>query len=87
MNIDQYRAMKAQEEATKAQPNVVEEPVVVEPIIETKPIEPEPEKPITVEIDGKQVDINELKNGYLRQSDYTKKLKHYQIRRKKQKKQ
>lgn len=33
----------------------------------------EVEQPVMVEIDWQQVDIEELKKGYLRQSDYTKK--------------
>lgn len=31
------------------------------------------EQPTTVEINGEQIDLEELKKGYLRQSDYTKK--------------
>src|SRR5690606_31041659 len=40
------------------------------------------DKPITVEIDGKEITLDELKNGYLRQSDYTKKTQ--EARRKEQ---
>lgn len=43
--------------------------------IETKP-------PETIEIDGKEVPIDELKNGYLRQSDYTKKTQEVTRQRK-----
>lgn len=75
MNIEQYRAIKAQEEAEKTQPQVeqptepeVQEPDKVdEPEVETK------EEEQFVEIDGEKLTIDELKNGYLRQSDYTKK--------------
>ena len=70
MNIEQYRALKAQEEASKAQQQV-EQPTTP-PVEETKPVTEET-KPITVEIDGKEVTIEELKNGYLRQADYTRK--------------
>jgi len=72
MNIDEYRALKAQQ----SQPEVEE---IVEPTVEeTKPVEVEETKveepkPTTVVIDGVELDIEELKNGYLRQSDYTKK--------------
>lgn len=71
MNIEQYRALKLEQEN---QPKAEETPTptVAETTPETKPTEVEPE-PIKVEIDGKEVTIDELKNGYLRQSDYTKK--------------
>ena len=72
MNIEQYRALKAQESAQPQQPvEQVVAPVAVpiEPVV----VKTEEPKPITVEIDGKEVTIDELKNGYLRQSDYTKK--------------
>ena len=73
MNIEQYRALKAQESAQPQQPvEQVVAPVTV-PVVETVVTKPEEPKPITVEIDGKEVTIDELKNGYLRQSDYTKK--------------
>lgn len=87
MNIEQYRALKAQEEASKAQPPVEqpttpkEEPTVEQPT-EEQPTEVEEDKPITVEIDGKEVTIEELKNGYLRQSDYTRKTQEVSRKRK-----
>lgn len=77
MNIEQYRALKEEE--------TLEEQPIPEDVEETKPIEEEtnieeevdvekPEDvPQYVEIDGENIDINELRNGYLRQSDYTKK--------------
>lgn len=87
MNIEEYRAMKAQMEAEEAketeqaqekveQPEEVEkveEETKTEEVVEGAIEETEETKPITVEIDGKEVTIDELKNGYLRQSDYTKK--------------
>lgn len=79
MNIEQYRALKAQEEASKAQPQV-EQPTTQQ-VVETQPTVEET-KPITVEIDGKEVTIDELKNGYLRQSDYTKKTQQLSNQRK-----
>ncbi len=79
MNIEQYRALKAQEEASKAQQQV-EQPTTP-PVVETQPTVEET-KPITVEIDGKEVTIEELKNGYLRQSDYTRKTQELSNQRK-----
>ena len=68
MNIEEYKALKEQD----TQPTEVkEEPVQTE--VKTVVDEPIVEKPITVEIDGKEVTIDELSKGYLRQSDYTKK--------------
>lgn len=82
MNIEQYRALKAQESATPPTPIVTPQ---VDPIptptptpVEPKPVEPKPiETPtlpekITIEGVG-EVTLDELRNGYLRQSDYTKK--------------
>lgn len=79
MNIEQYRALKAQEEASKAQPQV-EQPTTP-PVVETQPTVEET-KPITVEIDGKEVTIEELKNGYLRQADYSRKTQQLANQRK-----
>jgi len=79
MNIEQYRALKAQEEASKAQQQV-EQPTTP-PVVEAQPTVEET-KPITVEIDGKEVTIEELKNGYLRQSDYTRKTQQLANQRK-----
>ena len=70
MNIEQYRALKAQE-ATKAQ-QPVEQPIVEETISEEQPT-PETVEPTKVKVGEEEIDIEELKNGYLRQSDYTKK--------------
>lgn len=42
----------------------------------------EDNKPQTIEIDGKEIPIDELKSGYLRQSDYTRKTQ--EIKRKEQ---
>jgi len=77
MNIDQYRAIKASE-ATKgtenSQPEVVVEtnPQATETTVE--PTVVENTIPDEIEIDGiGKVKVSELKNGYLRQADYTKK--------------
>lgn len=71
MNIDDYRAMIAQEK-TQSQEKTEE-------VVETKPAEEkkivdETKIPEKIEIDGiGEVTLEELKNGYLRTSDYTKK--------------
>ena len=77
MNLDEFRALKAQEESQKieetqvAKEEVKTEPTQTEEAIETKSEETNPNE---IEIDGiGKVEISELKNGYLRQSDYTKK--------------
>lgn len=71
MNIDEFRAMqKAEKEQPKEESVSKVEEVVEEPKVE----EPkEPEKPVTYEVDGKELTVDELMKGYLRQSDYTKK--------------
>lgn len=77
MNIDQYRALKAQE-ANKVQtplatPQVETKPVET-PVVETKLTEVKPVVPEKIAIEGiGEVTLDELKNGYLRQTDYTKK--------------
>lgn len=81
MNIEQYRAMKAQEEVSKAQPQVEQPAIPSEAVVEQSK-EVVDDKPITVEVDGKEVTIDELKNGYLRQSDYTKKTQEVAHQRK-----
>lgn len=102
MNIDEYRAMKAQMDkeskedvgakpkedvTTKPEPVVAKpsEPKPVDaPKEDVKPTEPkeEPKVPEFIEINGEKVSIDELRNGYLRQSDYTKKTQ--QLKRKEQ---
>lgn len=96
MNIEQYRALKAQEAeqaaSTPSQP--VAEQTTETPVVDTqtsddnktivtdeKPTTPQtPEKVI---IDGVgEVSFDELKNGYLRQSDYTKKTQDLSRQRK-----
>lgn len=84
MNLDQYRAIKAQE-AGQSTPEVVQTPPVEQTQITTpetvakvdEPVAPEstpPTLPSKVVVNGVgEVDIEELKNGYLRQSDYTRK--------------
>lgn len=96
MNIEQYRALKAEEasqkEADQTQPI---ETKPTEEVKETKPTEVEKEVidkenitneailPEKVKIDGiGEITIDELKNGYLRQSDYTKKTQNLSKQRK-----
>lgn len=79
MNIDDYRTMKANNEAkAEAGDKPTEQPtaqaeVVTKPDEVVEPVKPTTEKPEAIEINGKEVTIEELKNGYFRQSDYTKK--------------
>lgn len=94
MNIDEYRAMKAKEEQ---QPEGVIVDAQVEqsadvthgtPQEETAQTSGTPTEPIaqteaqTIEINGEYVPVDELKNGYLRQSDYTKKTQELAQQRK-----
>jgi len=84
LNIDQYRALKAQEaeQATQA----TEQPPATAEEESTPPTQDQPsageeqadqptkeQEPQTITIDGQEVPFDELKNGYLRQQDYTKK--------------
>lgn len=87
MNIDEYRAMKAQEE--EATPPTEQTKPLETQNTSTSPPETTPEKPSKtpetteqtkptipdkIQIDGiGEVTIDELKNGYLRTQDYTKK--------------
>jgi hypothetical protein len=74
MNIEEYRAMVAQQDSQVEQPTEpVVEPVAVEPEPTPEPVSTEPEKPQVFEIDGQEVTLEELQKGYLRQSDYTRK--------------
>lgn len=95
MNIDDYRALKAEMEKESTEPEVTEEvqPEATPPVVdETKntPEEPsnedlkEEDKPKseTIEIDGQELTIDELKSGYLRQSDYTRKTQEIQREKK-----
>lgn len=72
MNIEDFRAMQ---KAEKEKPEQPAEQEVLKPVVEEVKEEkaPEPEKPITYEVDGKELTVDELVKGYLRQSDYTKK--------------
>lgn len=82
MNIDEYRAMKAELEKKNEAPVEPVEDEVIE-VAETKPVEEETtpqeadpkEEPKTdvVEIDGVEYTLDELKQGYMRQADYTRK--------------
>ena len=84
MNIDQYRELKAQEaqasqttEQTPAPATTVQPETT--PVVETTPVESKPDEtpatlPDKITIDGVgEVTLDELRNGYLRQSDYTRK--------------
>lgn len=92
MNIEQYRALKAQEESEKNQPEVEQPTQPEEPIVETSTVvetevkTPDEDKgestPQTIKIGEEEVSIEELKNGYLRQSDYTKKTQEVSKQRK-----
>lgn len=95
MNIEQYRALKAQ----SAVASQTDQPSTVAPKVETQttpeevptttqPIVPLITQPTTITtpekimIDGVEVSINELKNGYLRQTDYTQKTQEVARQRK-----
>lgn len=79
MNIDQYRAMKAQEE--KPAETTPTEPVVETPVIETPPVVEETSQNETPSsdkfiVDGEELtleQIKEFKAGYSRTQDYTQK--------------
>lgn len=87
MNIDQYRAIKAEEqkekeesapaqEETKSQQEATptQEPTSTQETNTNEETKSEEKPPEKVNIDGVgEVSFEELKNGYLRQSDYTKK--------------
>lgn len=105
MNIDEYRALKAEEETQASQPvdqvtSVATPTETTIPVVETSQAQstsatiqtegspdvslentqpqttetPTPTLPDKITIDGLgEVTIDELKNGYLRQSDYTRK--------------
>ena len=72
LNIDQFRAWKAEQESgEKESTAAVEKPAVTEvvekePIVEQKPVD-------KIKIGEEEVTIDELSKGYLRQRDYTKK--------------
>lgn len=84
MNIEQYRALKAQEleESNQPEDTVEEKPIEEETNPEEEIEETVEEEPIKIEIDGQELGLDELKNGYLRQSDYTKKTQELSRQRK-----
>lgn len=85
MNLDDYRAMVAQErESVKEEPQAEKLVEVVEEVVEAKQAEVEEVKPPDeIEIPGVgKVGVDELKNGYLRQSDYTRKTQELAQQRK-----
>lgn len=74
-NVEQ-QPTETQENATPVQQTeTIETPEGAKPgeVHQEEPIQTTPTVPEVIEIDGKPVPIDELKNGYLRQSDYTKK--------------
>lgn len=83
MNIDEFRAMKVKMQEDEKKPEGHEEAPTDETSTTTEDVEPEDNKeeesnpedlvPQTFEIDGQEVTLEELKGGYLRQSDYTRK--------------
>lgn len=89
LNIDDYRAIVAQQ-ATQQDKPAEQTPSQTQPTVEQpKPVDEKPavpEVPATptdkVVIEGQEVSIDELKNGYLRQSDYTKKTQEVSRQRK-----
>ena len=85
MNIDQYRAIKAQEQQQTQeveQPAVVQEVKVETPQEQETKVEENVDKPNTVNINGEEITIDELTKGYLRQSDYTRKTQEIANQRK-----
>lgn len=79
MNIMQYRQIKAEQASAPAPTQPATQPIITQPVVETKPIETPPVEvtqtvPEKVVIEGiGEVPFDELKRGYLRQSDYTQK--------------
>jgi len=79
MNLDQFRQIKAQEkeqtkETIEQKPAEIKQETNQEEINTDKQEEKVAELPSKITIAGiGEVDIEELKNGYLRQTDYTKK--------------
>lgn len=79
MNIDEYRALKAQEDATKTEPETKPEETVVTPEVPVTPETPVVEEPVVpdkVIVDGEELtleQIKEFKAGYSRTQDYTQK--------------
>src|SRR6185312_12032384 len=92
MNIEEYRAMKAQEAEAQTQPEggtanvqadegatdatqqAVQTPDAPSGAPETNPSQATtPPVVEEIEIDGTPVPVEELRQGYLRQSDYTRK--------------
>ncbi len=91
MNLIQYRELKAQEQVAQAtqtpeQTQVATQPVVPTQVATQEPVKEETKIPATpekIKVDGVgEVTLEELKNGYLRQSDYTKKTQEVSNQRK-----
>ena len=96
MNLDEYRAMKAEEaQQVEVTPSVQTEQSATPTPEQTNQTENQAgsasenggnetttsEAPTEIEIDGQKVSIDELKNGYMRQSDYTRKTQELAITR------
>lgn len=66
---------KAEEEPAQVEVEEVEEVEAEEEVEEVEEAEVEEEPKFTVKVDGKEIEVNlaELKNGYQRQADYTRK--------------
>lgn len=87
MNIDDYRAevakQKEEADSTPVEQTATPEAVVETPIVEAPVTQVEAPivedtvvtqtTPQVIEIDGKELPIDEVKGGYLRQADYTRK--------------
>lgn len=76
MNIDEYRAWKAEQKADEKDSTKVEQPVVLEEKKEEIKVEEKKEEvkiPEKIKIGEEEFTIDELQKGYLRHRDYTKK--------------
>lgn len=73
MNLDEYRALKAktdkQEEIQENEPEVTKETEQKE----DTPEQTKEDEVVALEIDGETLTIDQIKEGYMRQSDYTRK--------------
>jgi hypothetical protein len=70
MNLEQYRAMVAQEKIAVVPSTPPASEVVVDKVEVKEEAKTEPQKYV---VDGQEVSIEELQKGYMRTSDYTKK--------------
>jgi hypothetical protein len=79
MNIDQYRALNAKEDSIN-----IEQPIQVKEEVkeEIAPMLEEDEVVEKIKIGDEELTIDEIKKGYMRQSDYTKKTQELAEKRK-----